>query len=51
MCEDLSVSRIRIWTLLCVLTSVLTWSHLHVTSQGADPPLTSSTGQEDGDDG
>lgn len=33
------------------LLSVPTCSHLHVTSQGADPPLTSSTGQEDGDDG
>lgn len=39
----------------CVLafvrTCVQTCSHLHVARQGADPPLTSSTGQEDGDDG
>lgn len=35
----------------CVFTSVLTGSHLHVSSQGADPPLASSAGQEDGDDG
>lgn len=35
----------------CVSTSVLTGSHLHVSSQGADPPLASSAGQEDGDDG
>lgn len=32
-------------------TRVPTCSHLHVSSQGADPPLASSTGQEDGDDG
>lgn len=37
--------------LMCVFTSLLTCSHLHVSSQGADPSLTSSTGQEDGDDG
>lgn len=36
---------------MCVFTSVQTCSHLHVSSQGADPPLTSSTGQEDGNDG
>lgn len=36
---------------LCVLVSWLTWCHLHVSRQGADPPLTSSTRQEDGDDG
>lgn len=36
---------------MCVFTHVPTCSHLHVSSQGADPPLTSSTGQEDGDDG
>lgn len=29
----------------------LTCSHLHVSSQRADSPLTGSTGQEDGDDG
>lgn len=31
-------------------TCVLTCSHLHVSRQGADPPLASSAGQEDGDD-
>lgn len=34
-----------------VFACVRTCSHLHVPSQGADPPLTSSTGQEDGNDG
>lgn len=33
------------------LACVHTCSHLHVARQGADPPLTSSAGQEDGDDG
>lgn len=32
-------------------TFVPTCRHLHVTSQSADPPLTSSAGQEDSDDG
>lgn len=36
---------------ISVCVPVLTCSHLHVSSQGADPPLTSSTGQKDGDDG
>lgn len=37
--------------LICVFTSPPTCSHLHVSGQGADPSLTSSTRQEDGDDG
>ncbi len=45
------VSYISVCLPVRVFTSVPTCSHLHVSSQGADPPLTSSAGQEDGDDG